>query len=350
MSYEQKNKQLFDQYCKGYIEAPLVLPAKRRIIVFGDIHGDYNLAITLLKLGKVIDDNNKWIGGDTYIVQVGDQLDNYRPIQKSTMNDELKNNSKYKGDEPEDIKVLKLFTDLDKQAIKENGGVISLLGNHELMNVLGDFRYVSNNDIEKFKNYKKYNNFENSKDARLDAFKPGHEYAKFLACTRLSSVIIGSFIFVHAGIFPGINDVDDLHKVNYIVKKWLLGLINKKNVGSILSSKIFFSTFWDRILGSIPPNMNNNDERCQKYLDNVFKILYDKNNINIKSMVIGHTPQIYANSDGINSACDNKVWRVDFGGSFSFDKFDKYYDNSHSYRKPQILEILNDTDIKILYA
>jgi hypothetical protein len=39
---------------------------KDRIIVLGDIHGDWELTIKLLKLAKVIDDNNKWIGGETY--------------------------------------------------------------------------------------------------------------------------------------------------------------------------------------------------------------------------------------------------------------------------------------------
>ena len=35
---------------------------------------------------------------------------------------------------------------------------------------------------------------------RKDLFKRGHKFSKFLACTRLSAIIIGSNIFVHAGI------------------------------------------------------------------------------------------------------------------------------------------------------
>ena len=41
----------------------------------GDVHGDYDAAISALKLAGAIDDNLRWIGGDLTIVQTGDQLD-----------------------------------------------------------------------------------------------------------------------------------------------------------------------------------------------------------------------------------------------------------------------------------
>lgn len=53
-------------------------------------------------------------------------------------------------------------------------------------------------------------------------------------------------------------------------------------------------------------------------------------------MVVGHTPQI---ENGINSTCDDKVWRVDIGASQAFDVFDKI---KNSGRKPSVLEIVDD--------
>jgi hypothetical protein len=103
--------------------------------------------------------------------------------------------------------------------------------------------------------------------------------------------------------------------------------------------------FWDRILGSIPPNMNNNDKKCVQYLDPVLKLL------NINGMIVGHTPQYFSNQHGINSTCGNRLYRVDHGGSEAFYKFDNQLkDNGQmaDMRKAQVLEITNDKNMKVL--
>ena len=43
--------------CNGYDDLPTIIQDVRRIIVIGDIHGDFKLAIACLKLVKLIDDN-----------------------------------------------------------------------------------------------------------------------------------------------------------------------------------------------------------------------------------------------------------------------------------------------------
>jgi hypothetical protein len=123
---------------------------------------------------------------------------------------------------------MEFLNELDKQAVNAGGAVISLLGNHELMNADGNMSHVSYEDLSKL-----------SKKERTNSFKPGGQYAKLLACSRLPAVIIGSFIFVHAGFIEPfmrhlrLKDRDDLYKISVTLRKWLLGLIDKNNVVNI---------------------------------------------------------------------------------------------------------------------
>ena len=41
-----------------------ILPAVKRIIVIGDIHGDWEMTQESLKIAKLIDDKGNWIGGE----------------------------------------------------------------------------------------------------------------------------------------------------------------------------------------------------------------------------------------------------------------------------------------------
>lgn len=360
INFETEDKKIFDKYCqsdsygKNYKYYPLILPARndnQEIIVIGDLHGDFELTIKVLKLAKLINDKNEWIGNDTIVVQVGDQVDNCRPLDKKCDEKDSDVLSSYSGESPEDIRVLNFFTKLNTDANEKGGAVISLLGNHEIMNVNGNMNYVSYDDIEKFKNYKDKEKqdivFTTPKEARIHSFKPGNEYAKLLACTRLPALIIGSYIFVHAGFINKflselqINNKNDLYKISYVMRMWLLGLIDKNYVTNIINSKPY-SLFWDRILGGIPPNISNDDPKCVKYLNDVLK-LFDA-----KTMIIGHTPQFAHNHIGINKTCGNNLWRVDFGGSFGFNKFDKEFDKNDknskitSFRRAQVLRIKGD--------
>ena len=68
------------QYC--YPKVP-------KIVAIGDIHGDLSVAIKSLKLAGVISmkindniqniNNVNWTGGNTFVVQLGDQIDRVRP-------------------------------------------------------------------------------------------------------------------------------------------------------------------------------------------------------------------------------------------------------------------------------
>ena len=360
----------FHEMCPHFKYLPSIMKKVDRIIAIGDLHGDYKLTIKCLKLANLINSDKQWIGGNTVVVQIGDQIDRCRPTYTYCDNPQTTEH-----DEANDIRILKLFTQLNLEASRQGGAVYSLIGNHELMNIEGNLNYVSyeglkqfSPDLETFKKggYSFIGNIEGNlnkgfnkllpdtdkykieqwKVARRKDFAIGSEMATFIACTRQSAIIIGDFLFVHAGIIPelvnklGMTSQKDIKYINKSVRKWLLGQITKENISDIVGAHSY-SMFWDRILGSIPPNMSNTNPACHKFLEPVLKIL------NIGHMIIGHTPQPFNNNMGINSTCSDSLWRVDHGGSGAFDEFDLDKYREHT-RRPQVLEILNNKDIKIL--
>lgn len=352
----------WNTYCKDYKKIPYILPKQRRIVVIGDIHGDLFKAIESLKIAKVINDKLEWIGQDTVIVQVGDQVDRCRPLPGQLCG----NPNTTLNDEASDIKILKLFTDLNKKAEEYGGRVISLLGNHELMNVMGQMDYVSYKGLEQFKDYgtksfedyvdpnekRKFQNttippFNDGLTARKHAFKPGNEIAKYLACTRVAAVIIGGNLFAHAGVLPEIAQKYGVGEIDLMISKWLLDKLNNSNDGitnidNLLNNKNS-SPFWQRFMGTIPIDLPLDDYRCQKYVANTLKLM------NVGHIIVGHTPQFYANFEGINGTCDDALWRVDVGFSKAFDAFSPT-DEIKKKRDIQVLEILDDNKFNVIKA
>ena len=103
-----------------------------RIIAVGDVHGDYEQFVKLLRSAGLIDANDDWAGGQTHFVQTGDVPD--------------------RG--PDTRKVMDLLMKLEKQAKKAKGYVHALIGNHEAMNMYGDLRYVHPGEFAAFENPK----------------------------------------------------------------------------------------------------------------------------------------------------------------------------------------------------
>merc|ERR1712187_737460 len=92
-----------------------------------------------------------------------------------------------RGDDAE--KIFRLFFRLREQAMTVGGAVLNLIGNHELMNIQNDLRYVTKKDIKQFGGRKQ----------RAKAWAPdgwlGHEVRHFPVAAKL-----GDVLFVHAGL------------------------------------------------------------------------------------------------------------------------------------------------------
>jgi hypothetical protein len=94
--------------------------AAPRIVAVGDVHGDIPAVKKILEEAGVLDAAGAWVGGDTVLVQTGDLID--------------------RG--PQMRGALDFVMALEQAAPKHGGRAVSLLGNHEVMNMTGDLRYV----------------------------------------------------------------------------------------------------------------------------------------------------------------------------------------------------------------
>ena len=197
-------------------------PSSNSLLAIGDVHGDIDDFCAILQRVELIDEQRHWTGGKATLVQVGDLID--------------------RGPKPREV--LDLMISLDEQASKAGGEVVSLLGNHEVMNLMGDLRYVSvgnfasfaDSDSEKrrtnaFHQYMAWRTGHPQLLAELnqpvlpeteaewmtrhplgfiehrDAFSPIGIYGKWLR-RRPAVAKIGGVIFLHGGINPDLTSLE----------------------------------------------------------------------------------------------------------------------------------------------
>jgi hypothetical protein len=99
-----------------------------RVVVVGDVHGADTALVEILAATGLIDAESHWTGGTTHLVSLGDLLD--------------------RG--PDARAVLDLLMRLQQEAAAQGGRVTVVLGNHEVMNLMGDLRYLTAADYAEF--------------------------------------------------------------------------------------------------------------------------------------------------------------------------------------------------------
>ena len=232
--------------------------SKGRVVALGDLHGDLTATRAALRLAGAIDAQDRWIGGNLFVVQVGDQLDRG-------------------DDEPE---ILALLERLGKEAEALGGAVIVLNGNHEYMNIAGDLRYVTGDGMADWGGAEK----------RATAFAPGGPEAQRIA-TRPLYAIVDDTLYAHAGVLPAHLDAG-LEKLDNAARAWARG--ESKAPPAVVRDPE--GPLWTRRYGRAPGP------------DDCAAATMVLQRLGLKRMVVGHSPQ-----PGINAACDGRVWRVDVG-------------------------------------
>jgi hypothetical protein len=153
------------------------------IFVVGDVHGRYDQLINLLQKSHIVNSELQWIAGKSNLIFLGDLFD--------------------RGDDV--TKVLWFIYSLEENAKKNGGNVHLVLGNHEIMTMTKDLRYISKKEAIIAGIYgKKYDYL----------FHPTKSFLGAWLTSKPSVLKIDSNLFAHGGIVDlGTNSIPEFNKI-----------------------------------------------------------------------------------------------------------------------------------------
>lgn len=271
----------------------------RRTVAVADLHGDLQHALNVLSMASLIPPTTsgqaiKWIGGHDTLVSTGDIVD--------------------RGDDT--IALYQMFITLRTQAASSGGHVTNLLGNHEVMNAIGDWRYVTPGDVKSF------GGVQERRYAMSEKGWIGQDWVQHYNVTATTSLLPSdhpglpkgytppSVSFVHGGITPEYAS-SGIDYINTIGKSFLLKGLSDPNPSHHFPSNTtqqeqhLYSEsgpLWYRGYASDSDNLAcSNADKARTALG-------------VRHLVMGHTPHF----NGFVTRCDNGILLIDTGISRAY--------------------------------
>jgi hypothetical protein len=270
-------------------ESPCDITTTERVVAIGDVHGAYPQFVRILRAAGLIDKGDRWAGGRARLVQTGDVLDRGADSRR----------------------VLDLLRRLETQAARDGGRVHSLLGNHEFMRLVGDWRYVSPGELKAFQTpdsedlRDRVHTFYAEQEARrarqekrdfdergyraqfMKDFPLGHfdmqlafgkdgEYGKWIR-SRVAAVKINGVLFMHGGVSDTVANLGCEGLNAEIQRNLAAAPVPPDKLMSLLASTED-GPLWYRGMASEP------EEAFEPMLESILK------RMNARAAVIGHTP------------------------------------------------------------
>lgn len=187
----------------------------KKMLVVSDIEGNFAALRKLLQGNGVIDQNFNWTFEKNHLVLTGDFVDRGATV----------------------MEVLWLIYSLEEKAKAAGGYVHFILGNHEIMNMSGDLRYVH-------ERYNQHAAIINKNYMQL--FGPDAEIGRWLATKNIAERI-GDILFTHGGISSYVNNLKiPLKDINEISRPFYTDTTYEYNdirIGVLFSD---FGPFWYR--------------------------------------------------------------------------------------------------------
>ncbi len=275
-SFDLKDTIMFHGFCQDTGEVYTITPDDfnidpdvyeniSKIVTVSDIHGRYDLFEDILIKSKVINKNQHWIFGDGHLVIDGDIFDRGEYVTEC----------------------LWLIYRLEQEAKKSGGAVHFILGNHELMVIQADNRYIN----------------EKYMKGIVEVTTITHEYlygrnsilGRWLR-SKHTVVKLNDILFTHGGIAPSmIENGTTIQKINNEVRQNIE--YNKKSPEISDFAKYLFGSegpFWYR--GYFYEMEDRYPQTTSDDIDNILSYF------DVKSIVVGHT-----GIDQIEGFYDNRV-------------------------------------------
>ncbi len=256
-----------------------VYKSPEKLFVTSDIEGNFNAFYSLLVSNNVMDENYNWVFGRGHLVICGDMVD--------------RGNNAWA--------CLWLLYKLEQDAKKAGGMVHYILGNHDVMNMHANLKYVKRRYIELAKIL---SGKEDEKEAYRDLLSDTNELAKWIASKNCVEKI-GNSLYLHGGISEDVVDANlSLDRINGIVRKNIRVNLTSNPGENELDNLVFsrMGPLWYRGLVTDYNSARGEYSKInQNSLDEILKFF------SVDRLVIGHTIV----DDKITSDFNGKVIRVD---------------------------------------
>lgn len=231
-----------------------------RVFVIGDLHGQYDTLVEILRISGITDQDLNWAYGDGHLVITGDLFDRGDKVTES----------------------LWLVYKLEHQARKQGGYVHFILGTHEIMNLTDDMSYHA----------PKYWFFSRYFDINYSQFlTPSSVLGEWLR-SKNTLLRINDILFVHGGISSQVLSLQlSIDSVNQIIRSFLNLVFDKANQENLNVLLFTFGPFWYRGYfknGHLPA------ESTQEQINRILEFY------NVSYIVVAHTdvPYIVPMFDG----------------------------------------------------
>lgn len=330
---------LFTAAAPAAAQSPWRFEDVERFVAVADIHGAYDSFERVLTQAGLIDEAHNWTGGTDHLIIVGDVLD--------------------RG--PASRQALDLIMQLEQAAPAAGGAVQFVLGNHELMNLVGDLRYVSAAEYAAFAHDESaevraaarelFDGTQQAFEARFPpgffahraAFSPAGRYGAWLL-QRPVMAVVNDWAFVHGGIAASSGTLltDSLNQtLQQQLYSYTVALHTLTRLGVLQPDAIFYDH--PQLIEAFAQQVTAGETSWSEAAETAANIVLDLNgafvfdansptwyrgnvgcsplverdrlaalleSAGVRQLVVGHTP---TRDYSIHSRLDRTVYRVDTG-------------------------------------